>query len=318
MRNQKEIVSITNMSKNGETRPQRALVLQGGGALGAYEAGAFEVLYYWIKKDIGDNENVFDIVAGTSIGAINASILVSHAKENGKWEGSPKKLIDFWEYLSLSLTSTFKDWSLHLLTNRSGFWGMMFPFLNIASSEAFRRYYSTDISLLSPYGEPRVFSPLIPLANVKFLDFLNPSSWWFRYSNDPLKSSIARYIKEFPITTSYESNSGKMSEPRLLLVSVDVQEGATVTFDSYKHIGSKCKICEANIADDLVVHINKDHLKVQKYKKGTDIRWSVYGSRENRYAIFYDGIELNHVIASSSVPLHYGYTEIDALNSNAK
>jgi hypothetical protein len=159
---------------------------------------------------------------------------------------------------------------------------------------------------------------LIPLANVRFLDFLNPSSWWFRYSNEPLKSSIDRYIKEFPIATSDEYSSGKMSEPRLLLVSVDVQDGATVTFDSYKHIGTKCKICEANIAYDLIDHINKDHLKGQKYKKGTDIRWSAYGSGENRYVIFYDGIELNHMIASSSVPLHYGYTEIEAVNSKGE
>ena len=38
--------------------------------------------YYWIKrfklKNIDDNENVFDVVAGTSIGAINAAFLVSY------------------------------------------------------------------------------------------------------------------------------------------------------------------------------------------------------------------------------------------------
>ena len=233
-------------------------------------------------------------------------ILVSHAKENGKWEGSPKKLIDFWEYLSSSLTSSIKDWSIQLLTNGSSVWRMMFPCLNLASKETFRRYYSTDISLLSPYGEPRVFAPLIPLANMKFLDFLNPSAWWFRYSNEPLRSSISEFIKEFPIATLDEENNGKMSEPRLLLVSVDVQEGATVTFDSYKYRGTKCKICESeeqNNIDELINHINNDHLRQQKYKKGTDIRWSVYGSKENRYAIFYDGIELDHVIASSSGPI---------------
>ena len=35
-----------------ENDMQRALVLQGGGSLGAYEAGVFSALYYWIKKDI--------------------------------------------------------------------------------------------------------------------------------------------------------------------------------------------------------------------------------------------------------------------------
>ena len=36
--------------KNDEIRPQRALVLQGGGALGAYEAGVFKVLCEHLTK----------------------------------------------------------------------------------------------------------------------------------------------------------------------------------------------------------------------------------------------------------------------------
>ena len=55
---------------------QRALVLQGGGALGAYEAGVLKVL---CKKLIEDTDNdqkgepLFHIVAGKSIGAMNAA-----------------------------------------------------------------------------------------------------------------------------------------------------------------------------------------------------------------------------------------------------
>ena len=59
---------------------QRALVLQGGGALGAYEAGVLKTLYK--KLTIEDEENdkkggglLFDIVAGTSIGAMNGAVL---------------------------------------------------------------------------------------------------------------------------------------------------------------------------------------------------------------------------------------------------
>lgn len=48
------------------------------------------------------------------------------------------------------------------------------------------------------------------------------------YSNEPLKRSLEKFAK-FPIATSYQNN-----EPRLLLVSVDVQEGSTVVFDSYE------------------------------------------------------------------------------------
>ena len=90
-----------------------------------------------------------------------------------------------------------------------------------------------------------------------------------------------------------------MPEPRLLLVNVDVRDGATVTFDSYGYRDTKCKICEeeCNNNSALIDHINNCYSKDQKYIEGTDIRWLVYGSKENRYAIFYDGIELNHVIA---------------------
>ena len=61
---------------------QRALVLQGGGSLGAYEAGAYQALCERVtnkdrEKGLRDRP-VLDIVAGTSIGTINAAIIVSY------------------------------------------------------------------------------------------------------------------------------------------------------------------------------------------------------------------------------------------------
>ena len=56
---------------------QRALVLQGGGALGAYEAGVIKALVKKLTKE--DKKNgyndrpLFDIVAGASIDAVNAT-----------------------------------------------------------------------------------------------------------------------------------------------------------------------------------------------------------------------------------------------------
>ena len=51
---------------------QRALVLQGGGSLGAYEAGAYRAIYERITntdREKGENNKPFlNIVAGTSIG----------------------------------------------------------------------------------------------------------------------------------------------------------------------------------------------------------------------------------------------------------
>jgi NTE family protein len=77
---------------------QRALVFQGGGALGAYEAGTYQQMYRKASKESPDGR-LFDIVAGTSIGAINSSVLVGHYLKNGSWEGSAEKLLEFWEGL---------------------------------------------------------------------------------------------------------------------------------------------------------------------------------------------------------------------------
>ena len=66
---------------------QRALVLQGGGSLGAYEIGVFQALCKKLtEKDKSEgnssstrkNRPLFDIIAGTSIGAVNAAIIVDN------------------------------------------------------------------------------------------------------------------------------------------------------------------------------------------------------------------------------------------------
>ncbi|MGA9172085.1 MAG: patatin-like phospholipase family protein, partial [Nitrososphaeraceae archaeon] len=82
----------------------RALIFQGGGSLGAYEAGAYkainEDLSAYFRTEGRGNEPIFHLVSGTSIGAINAALLVSYVKENKTWEGSDERLIEFWDYLS--------------------------------------------------------------------------------------------------------------------------------------------------------------------------------------------------------------------------
>ena len=58
-----------NEEKQEELPVETVLVLQGGGSLGAYECGVYKTL---AKHNIK-----FDIVAGTSIGALNAAIIAA-------------------------------------------------------------------------------------------------------------------------------------------------------------------------------------------------------------------------------------------------
>jgi NTE family protein len=67
-------------------RPRRALVLSGGGARGAYEAGVVTALFE--RED-------FDIVCGTSIGAINAALAAQGATDRLRavWRGVPERAV---------------------------------------------------------------------------------------------------------------------------------------------------------------------------------------------------------------------------------
>ena len=69
-----KIIIISNyvfilLTKMNNPKSQRALVFQGGGALGAYEAGAYQTIYEYILKREGHNytteKNLFDVVIGT-------------------------------------------------------------------------------------------------------------------------------------------------------------------------------------------------------------------------------------------------------------
>ena len=69
---------------------KKVLVLQGGGALGAYQAGAYEAL-----AEAGHRPSW---VAGTSIGAINSAIIAGNQPEQ-----RVPRLRAFWEQVSSRL-----------------------------------------------------------------------------------------------------------------------------------------------------------------------------------------------------------------------
>src|SRR6187401_2529866 len=167
---------MSNLTKYHIPRVQRAIVLQGGGALGAYQVGAFKNLYEKIKEmqDVSSEKDVslFDIISGTSIGAINGAILVSYFVENKTWEGASEKLETFWKYLSTStpnIQEASKQWKIeHEKGN---------PL--IASEESARRYYS--VKEFSKPGVEKVFKPIYPpKQDNKFCDSQNQ---WLVYEN---------------------------------------------------------------------------------------------------------------------------------------
>jgi predicted acylesterase/phospholipase RssA len=248
-------------------RIQRALLLQGGGALGAFQAGAFKALYEKLggddEKDNSTNEPLFDIIAGTSIGAINAAILVSYVLENKTWKGSTKRLEDFWRYISTptpGLSEALKQWRAEREKGNA----------SVASEEAARRYYSVKEFLKS--GVERVFIPVHPPKDdTRFCD---PQNKWLAYNNEPLIKSIERFAR-LPIATSFERG-----EPRLLVVSTDAAEGTTVTFDSYEKEQGKR---ETEYGDSL-----QGKPIVIKYNEGIGIKHLIASSCAPEFYIYED------------------------------
>jgi NTE family protein len=104
------------------------LVLQGGGALGAYQAGAYEAL-----SEAGMEP---DGIAGISIGAINGAIIAGNKPEN-----RVTRLREFWEGVSDGVAST--------------------PFGNTDFRVALNELNATRVAT---FGVPGFFSPRIPPA----------------------------------------------------------------------------------------------------------------------------------------------------------
>jgi NTE family protein len=75
-----------------QRRPRRALVFSGGGARGAYEAGVVRFITDQLPKRLGRPAH-FDIVCGTSVGAIHACYVAATADLH---ENRGSNLVDFW------------------------------------------------------------------------------------------------------------------------------------------------------------------------------------------------------------------------------
>ena len=178
--------------KDTEERPfETVLVMQGGGSLGAYECGVYKTLSkHGIK---------FDIVSGTSIGAINAGIIVGSKSSNGKEPA--ENLEDFWLDVAEKETPPIKQDKQRAI---------------IASTYA------------GFYGNRKVFQPSWDISNPYYYCY-NPflSNRPYIFNLDPLKKTLQRYI-DFDKLNDYSRS------PRLIVSCTDIKASVPVVFDSMR------------------------------------------------------------------------------------
>lgn len=127
---------------------ETVLILQGGGSLGAYECGAYKALQRHKIK--------FDIVAGTSIGGVNAAIITAC-----RGDDPAKSLEEFWLELAEKTTPSYLP-------------------------EKTRAFFSSMQA--SMYGNPKAFSPI--WFAPAFLNFFNVP---YLYDITPLKNTLKEY-----------------------------------------------------------------------------------------------------------------------------
>jgi NTE family protein len=170
---------------------ETVLVMQGGGSLGAYECGVYKALSRQGIK--------FDIVAGTSIGAINAAIV-----SGSKNDRPEKDLEDFWLNVGETVTASIMPDSLRAIMSSS--YGSL-------------------------YGNSKIFTPI--WYGLQNLNGYSNLAWGFfpfagitpyLYDLTTLKGTLEGYV-DF-------SKLNNRNIPRLIVTCTDIKNSEAVIFDS--------------------------------------------------------------------------------------
>jgi NTE family protein len=206
-----------DMSNNIEN----VLILQGGGSLGAFGCGVFKALA---------NGNIkIDIIAGTSIGGLNASIIAG-----AKGEDHPEKALEqYWLELgesSTNLNSPFIEWLTRYPTPTL----TPLPSLTPTTEHSAMTHISEVKSVMSfyrsaIYGDSKIFVPRWS-PEFAFTDpqYFTPNKWTYLYDHSPLVKTAEKHIDYNKLQPNGKPKS------RLIITAVNVLTAEPLIFDSTK------------------------------------------------------------------------------------
>lgn len=228
-----------------------ALTLQGGGALGAYQAGVYEGL-----AEVHFHP---DWVAGISIGAINAAIIAGNApdKRVGKLKG-------FWE----KITS-------------APFWDPLSAFCPTAIGGDIERRFINQMMAVTALttGVPGFFTPRIPPPSLQPPGSVGATSY---YDTKPLIGTLEQFVDFDRI------NGGSM---RFSAGAVNVRTGNFTYFDTTTHkIGAKHILASAALPPGFpAVEIEGELYWDGGLVSNTPLQWVLqYGPRRDTLAFQVD------------------------------
>jgi NTE family protein len=157
------LADMTEYSDHSDRAPagtpanaRRVLVLQGGGALGSYQAGAYQALCHFDFEP--------EWIAGISIGAINAAIIAGNPREK-----RIERLKEFWDMVSAPV-----------------------PWNPVTKSDRGRSLFNeTSAALIAAFGVPGFFRPRIPPAPLWPHGSPQAQSY---YDTTPLRATLERLV----------------------------------------------------------------------------------------------------------------------------
>jgi NTE family protein len=228
-----------------------ALLLQGGGALGSYQAGVYEAL---AEADLHP-----DWVAGISIGAINSALIAGNAREH-----RVEKLRAFWQEIT---ANPLLDWALGIdaLTPRGDVARSLFNQLSAASAL---------VSGAASFFQLRQPAPWLHPAGA-----LEATSF---YETKQLKSTLERLVDFDRI------NAGTT---RFSVGAVNVRSGNFVYFDTETHtIRPEHVMASGSLPPGFpAVEIEGEHYWDGGLVSNTPLQWVVdYGPRQDTLAFQVD------------------------------
>ncbi len=205
------------------TNKRIVLLLQGGGALGAYQVGAYEALQNELRQQSTNGEEAtLDWVGGISIGAINASIIAGHKKAD-----VAEELNSLWDDI---LSPAF------LPFDYTSFWRNLPRFLRpgwLAPLEP--KYGDWMWMAYNLFGQENFFTSRVmnPFLNPWFLQWFRPldQNELAFYGTEPLRETLNRHV-----------NWGSINQPggvRLSLGATRVRDGEVVFFNNFDSEKSK-------------------------------------------------------------------------------
>jgi NTE family protein len=203
---------------------ENVLILQGGGSLGAFGCGVFKALA---------NSNIkMDIVAGTSIGGVNAAVIAGN-----KDQDHPEKALEqFWLELAESSTNInfpFTEWPLDYQTQtpppKTKTKTKTIPMkhsmsTHISQVESLLSFYSAAI-----YGINKVFIPRWR-PDYAFTDpeYFTPNKWTYLFDHSPLVKTLEKYVDYNKLQPTGNPNA------RLIITAANILTAEPLTFDSSK------------------------------------------------------------------------------------